>query len=93
VEAVLYALEGVVEAAVIGVPDPVLGQAIVAFIAPTPGRELTEAAVLAHCRTNLEDYMMPKYVEFRPELPKTESGKISHRSLKEAMDLHRRGDS
>jgi acyl-coenzyme A synthetase/AMP-(fatty) acid ligase len=47
------------------------------------GRELTAAAVLAHCRANLEDYMVPQQVEFLAELPKTESGKISHRSLRE----------
>jgi amino acid adenylation domain-containing protein len=81
VENVLYSLEGVQEAAVIGVPDPVLGQAVKAFIASDDGG-LTAADVLRHCRTHLEDFMVPKLVEFRQELPKTSTGKISKTDLK-----------
>jgi acyl-coenzyme A synthetase/AMP-(fatty) acid ligase len=75
VENALYALEGVTEAAVIGVPDPIFGQAIKAFVV-APGRSLTVQQVLAHCKAHLEDLMLPKHVEFRDELPKTPSGKI-----------------
>ncbi len=80
VENVLYSLEGVKEAAVIGVPDPILGQAIKAFIVPDD-ESLTPADVLAHCRAHLEDFMIPKYVEFREGLPKTSSGKIKKTGL------------
>lgn len=80
VENVLYSLKGVVEAAVVGVPDPVLGQAVKAFIV-SENPELTEARVLAHCRANLEDFMVPKQVEFRAELPKTTTGKIKKTDL------------
>lgn len=80
VENVLYSLPGVVEAAVVGVSDPILGQAIKAFVV-LDGVELSEAQVLAHCRANLEDYMLPKVVEFRTELPKTTSGKIKKTDL------------
>jgi long-chain acyl-CoA synthetase len=81
VENVLYGLQGVVEAAVIGVPDPVLGQAIKAFVV-VQGADLSETDVLKHCRANLEDLLMPKYIEIVPELPKTSSGKIKKTDLK-----------
>jgi long-chain acyl-CoA synthetase len=80
VEKVLYALPGVVEAAVIGVPDPVYGQAIKAFLVCN-GSDISEKTVLAHCRANLEDFMVPKFVEFRQELQKTSSGKIQKNNL------------
>lgn len=80
VERVLYAYPGVVEAAVIGVPDPVLGQAIKAFVVCTDPA-VNEKLILAHCRASLEDFMMPKSVEFRQELPKTSSGKIKKTDL------------
>ncbi|MBN2473585.1 MAG: AMP-binding protein [Pirellulales bacterium] len=80
VENVLYALPGVVEAAVIGVPDAILGQAIKALIVTGNG-ELTEKHVWRHCRENLEDFMVPKYVEFVVSLPKTTSGKIRKTAL------------
>ena len=81
VEAVLYGLPGVVEAAVVGVPHPVLGQAIKAFVV-LGDVELTQADVLKYCRANLEDLMVPKYVEFCKELPKTSSGKIKKTDLR-----------
>lgn len=80
VENVLYALDGVIEAAVVGVPDPVLGQAVKAFV--VVAREgVTEQEVLGHCRARLEDYMMPRFIEFRDALPKTGSGKIKKTDL------------
>jgi len=82
VENVLYALAGVAEAAVVGVPDPVLGEAVKAVIVPVEGRVLTVREVIAHCRRHLEDNMVPVQVEFRSELPKTESGKIRKASLR-----------
>ena len=81
VENVLYGLRGVKEAAVIGVPDPLAGEAIKAFIV-LDGVELTQTDVLRHCRAQLEDFMMPKFIEFRSELPKTASGKIRKKDLR-----------
>lgn len=81
VEIVLYELEGVVEAAVVGVPDPVLGEAVKAYLV-VDGEGLDTTKVLAHCRARLEDFMVPKYVEFCQELPKTSSGKIKKTGLK-----------
>jgi acyl-CoA synthetase (AMP-forming)/AMP-acid ligase II len=81
VEDVLYGMEGVAEAAVVGVDDPVLGQAIKAFITLRDGATLDEMEVQRHCSMHLEDFMVPKHVEFMKSLPKTETGKIRKQGL------------
>jgi long-chain acyl-CoA synthetase len=79
VENVLHMLPGVT-AVVVGVPDPTAGEVVKAFIVAN-GTPLTESQVIAHCRAHLEDFMVPKYVEFRADLPMTSSGKISKLGL------------
>jgi amino acid adenylation domain-containing protein len=79
IENALYALPGIREAAVVGVPDPVLGLALKAVVAADPHANLTAHDVIRHCARHLEEFMVPKTVEFRDALPKTESGKISRR--------------
>lgn len=81
IETMLYELSDVVEAAVVGVDDSILGQAIKAFVVLQPGSQLTERDVLRHCRANLEDFMVPQLVEFRKTLPKNASGKIQKTDL------------
>jgi long-chain acyl-CoA synthetase len=81
VENVLYELEAVKEAAVIGVPDDILGSAIKAFIALRDGDELSEADVIKHCQRRLERFKVPKHVAFVHELPKTATGKVSKKGL------------
>ncbi|HDL16952.1 MAG TPA: AMP-dependent synthetase, partial [Rhizobiales bacterium] len=86
VENVLYALPGIREAAVLGVADPVLGHAIKAVVSLAPGASLTHKDVQRHCARHLEDFMVPKLVEFRDELPKTDTGKISRRLVEEILE-------
>lgn len=81
VETVIHELPDVREVAVVGVPDPVLGSAVKALIVSADGASLTESEVLAHCTRRLENFMVPKHVEFRDSLPKTTSGKIARSQL------------
>lgn len=77
VEDAIYSLDGVIDVAVIGVPDPVLGEAIKAIVSVGPDATITERDILRRCRERLEDFMIPKSVQFQSALPKTDSGKIS----------------
>ena len=81
VENTICGMEGVAEVAVIGLPDEILGQAIKAYIVPAPEVELTEKQVLKYCSENMETFMVPKYIEFMDNLPKTPNGKIDKKQL------------
>jgi len=83
VENVLHACDGVLTAAVIGVADALLGQSVRAFVVKKPGAELDERAVLRHCARHLEDFAVPRRVEFLEELPKTPNAKIDKQALQE----------
>ncbi|MBK8337324.1 MAG: long-chain-fatty-acid--CoA ligase [Sterolibacteriaceae bacterium] len=87
VEAVVAMHPGVLEVAAIGVPDEKSGEAVKVFIV-RKDPSLTADAVLAHCRENMTGYKIPRFVEFREELPKTNVGKILRRALR---DEHKPG--
>jgi len=83
VEDVLYAHPAVLEAAVIGVPDATWGESPRAIVVCRPAADVTEQELIAFCRDQLAHYKCPKAVEFRDELPKTPSGKVLKRALRE----------
>lgn len=74
-EHVLATVPGVREAAVVGVPDPLLGESVWAFVVPEPGATLRESDLIERCRAELEAHEIPQRIRFLPDLPRTPSGK------------------
>src|SRR5271155_2923349 len=89
VEAVIYAHPAVREAAVFGIPDPQWGEVVMACVILKPGSTLTADDLIAFCRKSLASYKIPRRVEFSDtELPKSGSGKILKRLLREQFWVH-----
>ena len=83
IESVVAAHPGVLECAVVAVPDEKSGEAVkVVIVRRDPN--LTGEAVIEHCRAQLTSYKLPRHVEFRDFLPKTPIGKILRRELRDA---------
>ena len=82
VEEVLFQTGKLRGAAVIGIPDDVLGQVIKAFVVPRDGDPLNTESLLASCAEKMPRYMVPKFVEVLNELPKTSSGKVDYPALR-----------
>ena len=82
IENVVVELDGVLEAAAIGVPDEKSGEAVKIY-AVRKDETVTEQQILDHCRDNLTGYKRPRFIEFRDELPKTNVGKILRRVLRD----------
>ena len=85
VEEVLYSHPQIKAAGVVGVPDPKVGQLIKAYVVlQSEARgKISEEEIINFCKENLAHYKVPRIIEFRGELPKTDVGKVSHRELRE----------
>ena len=82
IENVIVEMDGILEAAAIGVPDERSGEIVKVFAVRTDPN-ITEQDIIAYCRENLTGYKRPKLIEFRDELPKTNVGKILRRELRD----------
>lgn len=83
IEEVLYTHPKILEAAVVGVPHPVGGQVVKAFIVLRPGETMDRREALQFCAEKLAKYKIPRLIEFRESLPKAATGKILRRALQE----------
>ncbi|WP_304025921.1 MULTISPECIES: long-chain-fatty-acid--CoA ligase [Desulfovibrio] len=83
VDEVLYEHPKVAEAVAVGVKHPTRGEVLKAYVVPRPGETLTTAELTAHCRARLANYKVPKFFEFREELPKSLIGKVLRRILRD----------
>jgi acyl-CoA synthetase (AMP-forming)/AMP-acid ligase II len=86
VERVLMDLPDVGACAVVGLPDPRLGQRVAAVVQPAAGAHLDEARVLAHCRANLARYKVPERVVFVDSFTRNAMGKIDRTTLVDRFD-------
>jgi long-chain acyl-CoA synthetase len=89
VEEVLYQHPQIKAAGVVGVPDPKVGNLIKAYVVlESEARgKVSEEEIIEFCRKNLAHYKVPKIIEFRGELPKTDVGKVSRRELREEAEV------
>lgn len=83
IEEVIAKHESVLEVACIGVPDDKSGEAVKVFVVPKEGIHITKQGIIDHCKIHLTAYKVPKYVETRTELPKSNVGKILRRELRD----------
>jgi len=83
IEDVLYEHPKVMEVAAAGIPVPDKGERVKVYVVLKPGEVATEEEIIAFCKENLAPYKVPRFVEFRSELPKTMVGKILRRTLVE----------
>jgi long-chain acyl-CoA synthetase len=89
VEAVIYEHPAVREAAVFGIPDPKWGELVMAYVVLKPGKTLSADELIAFCRRSLANYKIPRRIEFsETELPKSGSGKILKKILREPFWTH-----
>lgn len=82
IEEVLFTLPGVVDAAVIGVPDETWGEVAEAVVVAAPDAQLTEDAIIAQCRSRLAGFQCPRTVDFTDALPRNATGKVLKRELR-----------
>ena len=82
IENIIYKIPGIREVAVLGVPDEIMGEAIVVFATMHGDSNLSEKEIQRECMQHLESFMIPQKVIFLPEMPKSTNGKIDKKELK-----------
>lgn len=85
IEGIIYKIAGIKEVAIVGVPDALMGEAIIAFLTTHNNIRLDEKEILKECMTKLESFMIPKRILFLDDMPKSPNGKIDKKELKKMI--------
>ncbi|MGD0276010.1 MAG: long-chain fatty acid--CoA ligase [Syntrophales bacterium] len=85
IEGIMYTHPKVMEVAVVGAPDPIYGEEVMACVVPKPGQSMTVEEFREWCKENMASYKVPKYVEFRESLPKNILGKVLKKELRNLL--------
>ena len=91
IDACLMQCSDVIEAATVGVPDPIYGEEVVSYVVARPGAALDTAALLQHCAAALPAFKAPKRIVLATALPKTERGKLDRKALAERWNKNETG--
>jgi acyl-coenzyme A synthetase/AMP-(fatty) acid ligase len=83
VEEVIYEHPAVQDVAVIGVPDPIMGEEIKAFVVLKPGYSITDQELIPYCQESLGKFKCPKYIEFVDLIPRNPVGKVLRQDLRQ----------
>jgi acyl-CoA synthetase (AMP-forming)/AMP-acid ligase II len=83
IEQAMYRHPAIYEVCVVGIPDPIWGEAIKAVVVVREGHVVTDVELIEHCRALLADFKKPRSVDFVSELPKNSNGKLSRKEVKE----------
>ena len=81
IESVLHSMDGISEISVFGIPDEIFGQSIVAAVVLEKGKKISGKDIKKYSTQNLEPFMIPKFIEFYKEFPKSTSGKIDKKTI------------
>ena len=86
IENIIYNITGIKEVAIIGIPDTIMGESIIAFITTHGNVQLNANNILKECTSKLESFMIPQRVLFLKEMPKSSNGKIDKKELKKMLE-------
>ena len=92
IENVIYKIPGIKEVAVIGIPDELMGESIIAFVTTHGNIQIGEKEIQKECMSRLELFMIPQRIIFLDEMPKSSNGKIDKKELKKCtLEMNKSG--
>jgi acyl-coenzyme A synthetase/AMP-(fatty) acid ligase len=88
IENIIYKIDGIKEVAVIGIPDEIMGESIIAFVTTHCQLQIGEKEIQKECMSHLELFMVPQHIIFLNEMPKSANSKIDKKELKKLFPIN-----